>query len=125
MHEFDYTESSDVDQVMGAFFCIRRQVIEEVGLLDEGFFMWYEEVDYCHRTKNAGWRVRYFAQVHALHKKGASFDRVQTLKKQSMLRASIRRYMYKHEGVFVGTLFLLGEPFFWVMSLLTSMIKPR
>jgi len=125
MKDFDYTQSADVDQVMGAFFCIRREVLEEIGFLDDGFFIWYEEVDYCVRAKNANWRVRYFSDLHAKHKKGASFDQVATIKKQAMLRRSIRRFMFKHYGFIGGMLFVLGEPIFWVMSVLTSIIKPR
>ena len=124
MKDFDYTQSADVDQVMGAFFCIRRSVIDQIGLLDDGFFMWYEEVDFCRRTVTAGWRVRYFHNISARHKLGASFDRVATIKKQSMLRRSIRRYMRKHHGPIVGAAFRLGEPIFWLASLISSIVKP-
>ncbi len=122
---FDYSQSADVDQVMGALFCIRRELLQETGLLDERFFMWYEEVDYCRRAKDAGWRVRYFADIAVRHKKGASFDRVLTIKKQMMLRRSIRRYMFKHHGRLVGTLFLASEPLFWITAIIASLIKPR
>ena len=125
MREFDYSKSSDVDQVMGALLCIRRELLEEIGLLDERFFMWYEEVDYCRRAKDAGWRVRYFADITARHKKGASFDRVLTIHKQTMLRRSIQRYMFKHHGVLTGILFFVSEPFFWITGLVASLIKPR
>jgi GT2 family glycosyltransferase len=125
MKGFDYTKSTDVDQVMGAFFCIRREMIEQVGMLDDGFFIWYEEVDYCRRVKNTGWRVRYFADISARHKKGSSFDRVPTIKKQNILRKSIRRYMFKHYGSLVGTIFLIGEPVFWCLSVAASIIKPQ
>ncbi|MBI4256561.1 glycosyltransferase family 2 protein [Candidatus Uhrbacteria bacterium] len=122
---FDYSQSADVDQVMGALFCIRRELLEEIELLDERFFMWYEEVDYCRRAKDAGWRVRYFADISARHKKGASFDRILTIKKQAMLRCSIRRYMFKHHGSFVGILFLVSEPLFWITGFIASLVKPR
>lgn len=125
MRGFDYAQSADVDQVMGAMFCIRREVLDAIGNLDDGFFIWYEEVDFCVRAKNAGWRVRYFADIQAKHKKGASFDQVATIKKQAILRKSIRRYMFKHYGFYGGMIFVLGEPVFLVMSVLTSIIKPR
>lgn len=125
MRGFDYSQSSDVDQVMGALLCIRRELLDEIGSLDNGYFMWYEEVDYCRRAREAGWRVRYFADISARHKKGASFGRVLTIKKQAMLRRSIRRYMFKHQGSFMGLLFLLGEPVFWLTGFVASMIKPR
>lgn len=125
MSGFDYRQPADVDQVMGALFFIRRELLEEIGLLDERFFMWYEEVDYCRRAKSAGWRVRYFADISARHKKGASFDRVPTMKKQAMLRRSIRRYMFKHHGRLVGSLFLFLEPVFLLTGFVASIVKPR
>jgi len=121
---FDYSESQDIDQVMGAFFCIRKELLQEIGPLDQGFFIWYEEVDYCQRAVQAGWRVRYFSDVVAKHKKGSSFDRVPTIRKQSVLRKSIRRYMRKHYGTATGTLFLALEPVFYLCSLVASLIKP-
>ncbi len=124
MDGFDYMKDADVDQVMGAFFCIRRDVINEIGLLDDGFFIWYEEVDYCRRVVNAGWRVRYFAYISTKHKKGSSFDRVPTVEKQKILRKSIRRYMKKHFGFFFGMLFTVCEPLFQSLSLLAALIKP-
>lgn len=123
--DFDYSKTTDVDQVMGAFFCIRREVLDQVGLLDDGFFIWYEEVDYCRQVKNAGWKIRYFSNISARHKKGSSFDRVPTIKKQHVLRKSIRRYMYKHFGTLTGILFTVGEPLFWSLSVLASIIKPK
>lgn len=125
MKGFDYSQSTDVEQVMGAVFCIRRELLEEIGMLDDGFFMWYEEVDYCRRAKAAGWRVRYFADIHARHKKGASFDKVLTIKKQAMLRRSIRRYMFKHQGMLIGFLFLISDPFFWLAGFVAALVKPR
>jgi GT2 family glycosyltransferase len=124
MDDFDYSRDADVDQVMGAFFCIRRDVINQIGPLDNGFFIWYEEVDFCRRAVTAGWKVHYFANISAKHKKGSSFDRVPTVKKQQVLRRSIRRYMRKHFGPRVGFLFWILEPIFSVISLMTSIIKP-
>lgn len=125
MKDFDYTRSADVDQVMGAFFCIRREMTQKIGLLDEGFFMWYEEVDYCRRAIKEGWKVHYFAGIEAKHKKGSSFDRVATLKKQSMVRRSLRRYMKKHYGLSAWLLFTLPEPLYIAIALIVSAIKPR
>lgn len=123
MDDFDYSHDADVDQVMGAFFCIRRKVLEQIGLLDDGFFMWYEEVDFCKRAKNNGWRIHYFSKIKAKHKKGSSFDRVGKLKKQNMFRRSVRRYISKHFGKFLGFWFWVLEPIFWLFSLLISIVK--
>lgn len=125
MKGFDYSKDADVDQVMGAFFCIRREVVEQIGFLDDAFFMWYEEVDFCQRATTAGWKVHYFSQISALHKKGSSFERLTTFRKQNMLRKSLRQYFRKHHGWFAWMFLLIGEPFFFSIACLTSLIKPR
>lgn len=124
MDDFDYTQSADVDQVMGAFFCIRKEVIDQIGPLDDGFFIWYEEVDFCRRAKSALWRIHYFANISVKHKKGSSFDRVPTVKKQNVLRRSIRYYMKKHFGLGWWLVFSTLEPIFYLMSLIAGIIKP-
>lgn len=68
----DENVSCDVDCVVGAFMLIRREVIEDIGLLDEDYFMFGEDVDYCYRAKQKGWRVYYYADASIIHKKGGS-----------------------------------------------------
>lgn len=125
MKGFDYARTQDVDQVMGAFFCIRRETLASVGMLDDGFFIWYEEVDFCKRAVDAGWKVRYYADVSALHRKGSSFSRVGTFKKQGMIRRSLRRYMRKHYGVSAWLLFTVLDPVFIALAAVAGIIKPR
>lgn len=96
MLDFDYGRTQDVDQVMGAFFCIRRKLLDGIGLLDDGFFMWYEEVDFAKRAADAGWKTRYYADVSARHARGSSFLTIATIRKQSMVLRSLRRYARKH-----------------------------
>lgn len=55
--DFDYAKAQPVDSIRGGFFMIRRSAVEKVGLLDERFFLWFEEVDYCRRVKQAGGQV--------------------------------------------------------------------
>jgi GT2 family glycosyltransferase len=62
----------EVDAVSGAFLMIRRQVVEKIGLLDERFFMYGEELDWCLRAKRAGWAVLYYPDAQILHYKGES-----------------------------------------------------
>ncbi len=53
-------ETADVDSVVGAYMLVRREAIEQVGLLDEAFFMYGEDLDWAYRMKAAGWRVYYY-----------------------------------------------------------------
>ena len=69
-------EMHDVDFAMGACLMVRRKVIDEVGLLDEGFFMYSEEVDWCRRIKQAGWRIVYLPVARVIHHGGQSSKQV-------------------------------------------------
>lgn len=68
----DEDVQADVDAVVGAFMLMRREALEQTGLLDEAFFMYGEDLDLCYRIKQHGWRVVYHPQVTVLHIKGAS-----------------------------------------------------
>lgn len=65
-------ETQDVDWLVGACLAVRREAILEAGLLDERFFMYSEEVEWCHRIKSAGWRVVYLPEATVVHHEGAS-----------------------------------------------------
>jgi GT2 family glycosyltransferase len=62
----------EVDWISGACMLLRRQTLEEIGLMDERFFMYFEDADLCRRAREAGWLVYYLPQVEVLHHTGAS-----------------------------------------------------
>lgn len=94
--ELDLDKEHDVDQVRGSFFMIRRACLEQIGLFDEKFFLWFEEVDFCKRAKNAGWRVVYTPIAQAVDYKGQSFKQVSRLKKRKWYLNSLFHYFRKH-----------------------------
>lgn len=65
-------ERQEVDWLVGACLAVRRAAIESTGLLDERFFMYSEEVEWCHRLRGAGWRVVYCPAATIVHHEGAS-----------------------------------------------------
>ncbi len=65
-------EPGEVDAVNGAFMLCRAAAVREVGLLDEGYWLYMEDLDWCHRFWDSGWRVFYEPAGVALHVKGAS-----------------------------------------------------
>jgi GT2 family glycosyltransferase len=65
-------EAGEVDAVNGAFMLCRREAIAEVGLLDEGYWLYMEDLDWCHRFWDADWKVFYEPAAVALHVKGGS-----------------------------------------------------
>lgn len=68
----DENEIYEVDCLVGAFMLVRAAVIHQVGLLDETFFMYGEDIDWCYRIKEAGWKIMYYGSAKILHYKGAS-----------------------------------------------------
>lgn len=62
----------EMDWITGAFFMIRRSAFDDVGYFDKDYFMYVEEVDYCYRTKVAGWEIWYLPKWSIVHYGGAS-----------------------------------------------------
>lgn len=96
VRDFDYSHEARVDSIRGSFFCIRRKLIEQIGPLDERFFIWFEEVDYCMRARQAGWQVAYTPSVACVDYVGQSFKQVRLYPKQRMFTASMLTYFRKH-----------------------------
>lgn len=95
MKDFDYSKEAEVDSIRGSFFMIRREVIEKLGGLDERYFIWFEEVDYCRQIKNAGWKVMYTPAVKCVDYVGKSFAQVKRGKAQRYFRDSMLKYFKK------------------------------
>ena len=96
---FDYDRTQIVDQVMGSCFMVRRQTLDAVGEFDQGFWIWFEEVDYCRQAKNMGWKVMYTPAVQCIDHVGQSFGQVPSGKKQIYFRNSMLKYFKKwHPG---------------------------
>lgn len=74
MADWPHGEVREVDWVSGACMLVRRELYEEIGPLDEGFFWGCEDVDYCLRAHRAGWKVLYAPSPAIVHRIGASSD---------------------------------------------------
>ncbi|MCX7885777.1 MAG: glycosyltransferase family 2 protein [Verrucomicrobiae bacterium] len=80
-----HNQRREVDQLMGAAIMLRRAALNTVGLFDEQFFLYYEEVDLCLRLHRAGWKVLFVPEATATHHGGASA-------KQTLARTTMARY---------------------------------
>jgi hypothetical protein len=94
--KIDYGQEQVVPQVMGAIFLIRRECWQQVGQLDEGYFVWFEEVDYCRRAYELGWQVWYTPRAYGIHLGGVSFRQVVGIQKNWPWLKSMLRYARKH-----------------------------
>lgn len=69
----DYEKPQKVDFVEGSLMMIRRKALEEVGLFDEGFFLYLEDADLCYRMKKSGWETWWLPHTYAIHYRGENF----------------------------------------------------
>ncbi|MFA5128637.1 MAG: glycosyltransferase family 2 protein [Patescibacteria group bacterium] len=96
VQDFDYEKIQEADQVMGAFMLIRREVINKIGMLDENFWIWFEEVDFCKRAKEADFKILYTPEAKIIHHFGQSFKQAMGIKKQKDFNRSLSYYFKKH-----------------------------
>lgn len=90
-------ETLAVDWVTGAALAVRRAVYEQVGGLDEDFFMYSEELDWCRRIKAAGWQVVYLPAARVVHHEGKSSEQAVPARHINFQRSKIR-YFRKYHG---------------------------
>ena len=88
----------DVDQPAGAFLMVRRELLASVGFMDERFFVYYEDVDWCFRAMQAGWRVVFWPAPKVLHHGGGSANSHYT-HASALMHESMLKYFRKHYGV--------------------------
>ncbi len=87
----------NIDWVQGSAIMFRREVYEEIGGLDEGYVMFSEELDWCHRAKDAGWGIVYLGSAYVTHHGGKSSEHV-TARKHIHFQESKLRYVRKFHG---------------------------
>ncbi len=92
-----YTAPVQVPSVIGACMLIRRGVIEIIGGLDEGYFFYLEETDFCKRTVEHGWQIWHLPQINVVHHQGLSAKRIDVRRKVEFHR-SLYRFFRKNKG---------------------------
>lgn len=110
-----------VDEVKGAAFLIRDELMDAIGPLDEGYWIWFEEVDYCKRAFDAGWKTMYTPNAAVLHYGGVSFNQLIGLKRSLPFLISGYRYAYKHLSIVTTALLTFLFPVAVLLSLPASL----
>jgi GT2 family glycosyltransferase len=105
--ERDYSEPIEVDSVIGACMMVRREAVDQIGLLDEDYFLFLEETDWCYRMKKAGWKIFHAPQAEVYHFQGKSAE---TEKKKAKVEYYRSRYHFfkKNRGNFQWFILLSG-----------------
>jgi GT2 family glycosyltransferase len=122
---WDRNSVSEVDVVTGCFMLVRRQAIEKIGLMDERFFVYGEETDWCYRFKQAGWKVVFAPVGQIIHLGGVSSSKM--ARKTLQLRGAILQFMDKHHSkatyilscILTEAFFALRVPF-WLTKAIMS-----
>lgn len=97
--DFNYDRELECDQVMGSVFLIREKVIKEIGILDEDYWIWFEEVDYCKRAQDKSWLVYYTPEISIVHYGSQSFKQMLNPRKQKEFNKSLLLYFKKHHKI--------------------------
>ncbi|MCS6777469.1 MAG: glycosyltransferase family 2 protein [Chloroherpetonaceae bacterium] len=109
---FDYARVEKVDQPMGTFLLLRRQALEQVGVLDENFPIFFNEVDWCLRCRRAGWQIYFTPEVEIVHFGGASTMQVGAAMAWESRRGLLRFYA-KH----------YRKPWYWPLRTLIALVS--
>jgi len=119
--------TTEVDSVVGAFMLIRGQVLVQVGLMDERFFMYAEDLDFCYRAKRRGWQVWYNADVTVLHYKGQSSQQRSTfanVKFYQTMRLFHDKHFKQHTFFLVNWLIYAAVALLGGRAILRNRLRP-
>lgn len=125
-------ETHEVDSIVGAFMLLRKSVLDKVGLFDEDYFMYAEDIDLCFRIKQAGYKIMYVPYVKILHLKGISSGIkkhsqdlspaiIETKKRSldyfySTMKIFYKKHMEKNYPFFINGLVYLGINLKWWLA---------
>lgn len=132
MNDWARDSERDVEVIFGCYLMVRREVIEQVGMLDEAFFFYGEETDWCRRIGERGWKLR-FAPAGTITHHGGGSVRSLNFRRNILLANGIVRLQLKHSGrasaalawLLLGTFALLRVPYWGLRSLATGQPKDR
>ena len=119
-------EIYEIDCLTGAFMFIRKEALDEVGLLDETFFMYGEDIDLCYRIKKAGWKIVYFGKSSITHLKGASSKKQKNKLIYEFYRAMYVYYRKHHadeSSFIVNIVVYIGISVLCILKLFLNLFK--
>jgi len=120
---FDYSQPAKVDSVRGAFFLVRRKTYEKLQGLDERYFLWFEEVDFCKKVYENGGEVWYTPAAECIDYVGKSFAQLPRGKTQKYFRDSMLKYFKKWHPRWQYLILKLAWFFGYLISKIN--IKPK
>jgi N-acetylglucosaminyl-diphospho-decaprenol L-rhamnosyltransferase len=104
--KWETNQAQEVDLLLGACLLLRKDVLDQVGFLDENYFMYSEEIDLCFRMQRAGWRLFWVAHAQVVHFGGQSTQQVPTEMFLNLYHGKIK-YFRKHHGWLAAQIYKL------------------
>ncbi len=121
--DFDYSRPSKVDSIRGGFFIIRREIINKLGGLDERYFLWFEEVDFCRQVHENGGEVWYAPAAECVDYVGQSFKQVGRGQAQKYMRDSQLAYFKKWHPAWQYLVLKIAWMLIWPLVLSGDKLK--
>ena len=121
-------EIYEIDCLTGAFMFMRAEALNEVGLLDETFFMYGEDIDLCYRIKKAGWKIIYYGESKITHLKGASSKKQKNKLIYEFYRAMYIYYKKHHaseSSFLVNIVVYIGIAVLCILKLFLNLFKKK
>lgn len=123
---FPHDRCISVDVLVGCFWLMRRDAIKDVGLLDERFFMYGEDVDWCQRCQNAGWQIVFLPAAQVIHYRGGSSG-AQLVRLAVAQQSSVFYYWSKHKGKFdllgIKSIFFFRHSIRYLFGIVSRLFK--
>jgi len=123
---FPHDRVMAVDVLVGCFWMVRRDVFRDIGMLDESFFMYGEDVDWCRRCWNANWQIVFVPTAQAIHYRGGSSG-TQVVRLAVAQQDSIVHYWSKHKSVFgvlgIKAIFLFRHAIRYLLATLFGLFR--
>ena len=127
--KWDHNSIRECDWVPGCYYFTRKQLLDQIGLFDPGFFLYYEEVDHCRRAHQAGWTVYFYPKTQVVHVGGesAKADATLTDAGRQIARLQIESellYFRKHYGLWGLAASIFLTTCGWLLAVLKDMVAP-
>ena len=121
-------EVGEVDCLMGAFMLMPKDALNKVGLLDEDFFMYGEDIDLCYRIKEGGYKILYYPKAQIIHYKGGSSKKKRTKVIYDFHQAMwifYKKHYYKEYNLAISLLVYIGIGVKYLLELLKNVLKKK
>lgn len=118
----------EIDCLTGAFMFIRKQALDDAGLLDETFFMYGEDIDLCYRIKHSGWKIVYYGKSSITHLKGASSKKQKNKLIYEFYHAMYIYYKKHHaneSSIIVNMVVYIGMAVLCIIKLFLNLFKNK